>query len=207
MILLVLLGGCADTLWMRPRGLTVQDFQRDAYGCRRDAEMLPSTPVPAAPPPTYTGYVGQGYYTATPQPDPGQGFRELGAVLGDQARRQSLFDHCLEARGYWKATAADREKIAQRQAAGRTGLRAEPRDGGLLVVNLAPGGPAERAGLLVGDRLVRVDGIPVGLNTSPDELTGMLLGTPGSKVMVTVARGTEEKDVVLIREALPQWGR
>jgi C-terminal processing protease CtpA/Prc len=197
---------------MRPHGLTEQDFHRDAYECRREAEMLPPMPRPAALLPTYTGYVGQGYSTATPHPDPSQGLHELSATLADQARRESMTDHCLEAKGYRRATAADREKIAEHQAraegiryTGRPGLRVEPRDGSLVVVNLAPGGPADRAGLLIGDRLVKVGGISVGSDISPDELTGMLGGTPGSKVMVTVARGAEEKDVVLVREVLPQW--
>ena len=170
---LLVLGGCAEPVWIRPPQMSQQDFQRHAYECERDAEMLPAMPRPAAPPPTYSGYVSPGgYYTATPRPDPGQGLQDLAAVLGDRARRDSMFERCLEAKGYRKATPEEQERIKRLRHTGRVGLRFEPRDGALIVVAVLPGGPAERAGLRPGDQIVKVGGIPIGPATSRGEITG-----------------------------------
>ncbi len=58
---------------------------------------------------------------------------------------------------------------------------------GLLILWLEDGGPAQKAGLLVGDILVGVDGKPVG---DPDDLFGALNSeTVGRSVPVEVLRG------------------
>jgi S1-C subfamily serine protease len=64
---------------------------------------------------------------------------------------------------------------------------------GLLVVQIAEGGPAATAGFLQGDILVRLDGTPV---TNADDLQG-LLGPDrvGSGVTAAVIRGGELRDI------------
>src|ERR1700730_5849970 len=64
---------------------------------------------------------------------------------------------------------------------------------GLLVVQVADGGPAATAGILQGDILVRLDGSPV---TNADDLQG-LLGPDrvGSAVTAAIIRGGELRDV------------
>lgn len=60
-------------------------------------------------------------------------------------------------------------------------------DQGLLVIWLEDGGPAHKAGLMVGDILVGIDGKPVG---DPDDLFGVLnTDTVGRAVPVEVLRG------------------
>ncbi|MEU0405097.1 S41 family peptidase [Streptomyces sp. NPDC006197] len=69
-------------------------------------------------------------------------------------------------------------------SAGRAG------EDGIRVTRVQPGGPAERAGLRAGDRLVSVDGRPVdGLSVS--EAVSLLRGdgVPGSAVVLRVERG------------------
>jgi S1-C subfamily serine protease len=58
---------------------------------------------------------------------------------------------------------------------------------GLLVTSVADGGPAARAGVLVGDVVVAFDGAPV---DDPDELLARLRGArPGQAVRLTLSRG------------------
>ena len=63
-----------------------------------------------------------------------------------------------------------------------------PVDHGAYVARVEPGGPAEAAGIAVGDVVTAVDLEPVGEQRS---LAGVLFGhTPGERVQVTVRRGT-----------------
>jgi S1-C subfamily serine protease len=64
---------------------------------------------------------------------------------------------------------------------------------GLLVVQVADGGPAAQAGFLQGDILVRLDGTSV---TNADDLQGLLgPNRVGSNVTASVVRGGELKDL------------
>jgi S1-C subfamily serine protease len=66
---------------------------------------------------------------------------------------------------------------------------------GLLVVQVADGGPAAAAGFLQGDILVRLDGTPV---TNADDLQGLLgPNRVGSAVSAAIIRGGELRDVNL----------
>ncbi len=201
-VVVTALVGCSGPMWVIPPGGTQQQFRRDSYECERDAAMLPASPRPAPLAPSYTGQVYPGGYTVTPQPNPGQGFMDLSATLGDRAQREGLLARCMESKGYRKAT-ADERRAEERRAPGRVGFRLEHRDTALIIASLTPGGPAERAGIVVGDRLVKVGGIPVDGTTKPEELSGMVTGAPGSKVLLTILRDNQEKDIVVIRE-VPQ---
>src|SRR5262249_30440201 len=153
----------------------------------RDAAMLPA-PRSAPLPPSYTGQVYPGgAYTITPQPSPGQGFQDLGDAMADIGNRKRILTRCMESRGDRQATAEDRQ-VEQNRARGRVGLRLERRDSAIVVVNVTPGGPADRAGIVVGDRLIKVGGIPVDGRTAPQELSSMVTGVPGSKVLLTIMR-------------------
>jgi S1-C subfamily serine protease len=64
---------------------------------------------------------------------------------------------------------------------------------GLLVVQVADGGPAAQAGFLQGDILVRLDGASV---SNADDLQGLLgPNRVGSNVTASVVRGGELKDL------------
>jgi len=60
------------------------------------------------------------------------------------------------------------------------------RDRGALVASLEEGGPAETAGLLLGDILIELDGVAV---TGPDSLRTTLLDRAGQTVSLAVLRG------------------
>jgi len=61
----------------------------------------------------------------------------------------------------------------------RKGFHAEPRGDHREVILVVSGGPADRAGLKVGDRITAVDGVPAGAySTSPDPAVTVPAGTP-----------------------------
>jgi carboxyl-terminal processing protease len=67
------------------------------------------------------------------------------------------------------------------------GLELDLRDGWLIVVAPLPGGPAERAGLEPGDRIVEIAGKPTKGWTN-EEASKMLRGKPGTFVMLKFER-------------------
>jgi carboxyl-terminal processing protease len=67
------------------------------------------------------------------------------------------------------------------------GIQMDLRDGWITVVSPLPGTPAQRAGILTGDRVVEIDGKPT-RSWSSDEAVKALRGTPGSVVHIVVER-------------------
>ena len=67
------------------------------------------------------------------------------------------------------------------------GIQMDVRDSGVTVIGTLPGSPAERAGLLTGDRITTIDGRTThGLTT--DEALKSLRGAPGTSVHILVER-------------------
>lgn len=84
---------------------------------------------------------------------------------------------------------------------GGIGIRITIRDGWLMVITPLPDTPAYKAGILPGDRIVRVDGISTKDMTLTDAVK-KLRGAPKSKVAITIAREGEKEpiDFTLVRE-------
>ncbi len=91
-----------------------------------------------------------------------------------------------------------REAVLDGHFAG-IGLDLQERDGAVTVVAPVAGGPAARAGLQPGDRILRIDDRPV----APlllDEIISRIKGAPGTVVRLVVARGSHRpRDVRLVR--------
>ncbi|HWK73270.1 MAG TPA: S41 family peptidase [Povalibacter sp.] len=68
------------------------------------------------------------------------------------------------------------------------GIEVALENGAVNVVTPIEGGPAARAGVLAGDKIVAVDEIPVNVDNLNDTIDRMR-GKPGSKVKITIARG------------------
>jgi carboxyl-terminal processing protease len=82
-------------------------------------------------------------------------------------------------------------------------LAADPATGAWTIDDVFAGGPAARAGLAEGDRIVQIDGTPVaGLATSA--VTALVRGTIGTPVTFTIERGGAElpAPIAVVRAAV-----
>src|SRR6185503_3681981 len=83
---------------------------------------------------------------------------------------------------------------------GFIGALTEPEEGGARLISLTPGGPADRAGLRVGDRIVSIDGERVG---SPEALHAILDHlSGGTRARVAVVR---ENQPLTVDVELSDW--
>lgn len=77
-----------------------------------------------------------------------------------------------------------------------------PSPRGVLIATLIPDGPADRAGVQRGDRIVRIDGIDASSLTVPD-CVQRLRGPEGTRVSLTLARdGSSDLEVTVVRATI-----
>lgn len=73
-----------------------------------------------------------------------------------------------------------------------------------VVIEVIPGGPSEKIGLLPGDRLLKVDDkVIAGVKCSQDTMVRRMRGHAGTKVTVTVKRGEEIIPFEITRGKIP----
>jgi len=73
-----------------------------------------------------------------------------------------------------------------------------------IVLSVIPGGPSEKAGLLQGDRIIRVDEkVIAGMKTPQDSMVRLMKGPSGSKVKITVNRDGELIPFDITRGKIP----
>ncbi|HET6884307.1 MAG TPA: PDZ domain-containing protein [Pirellulales bacterium] len=73
----------------------------------------------------------------------------------------------------------------------------------LLVMKVLPGGSAERAGLVVGDRVLAINGQPTG-SMKPNELSTLLDGKEGNRLLLAVtSEGKETRALTVVRGVIP----
>ncbi|EXX89727.1 peptidase S41 [Paenibacillus darwinianus] len=84
------------------------------------------------------------------------------------------------------------------------GVEIRQEDGQFIINSALKGAPAEQAGLLKGDAITAVDGVPMRGKTL-SELVKQTRGVEGTKVKITIVRVglTEPFDVTLIRKPVP----
>ncbi len=70
------------------------------------------------------------------------------------------------------------------------------------ITAVTPGGPADKAGMLPGDRLLTADGVDVNTLESPDDLGALVKGEVGTLVTITVDRAGEELTFQLTRDTI-----
>ena len=73
-----------------------------------------------------------------------------------------------------------------------------------IVLEVIPGGPAEKAGMQPGDRLLKVDDkVIAGVKFPQDRMVRRMKGPSGTKVVVTVGRGRDVIPFEIIRGKIP----
>ena len=73
-----------------------------------------------------------------------------------------------------------------------------------IVLNTILGGPSEKAGLLQGDRIVRVDDVDIaGVKMPQDSMIRLMKGPKGTKVKITVRRDGSIIPFDIIRDKIP----
>ena len=78
------------------------------------------------------------------------------------------------------------------------GAEVNMRDGWLTISSPLDGSPAWKAGVMADDRVIAIDGESTEGQTL-DELIDKLIGTPNTKVTITVERGDETLDIDIVR--------
>ena len=73
-----------------------------------------------------------------------------------------------------------------------------------IVLKVIAGGPAEKAGMLPGDRLLKVDDeVIAGVKFPQDSMVRRMKGPSGTKVVVTVGRGSDVIPFEIVRGKIP----
>ena len=72
---------------------------------------------------------------------------------------------------------------------------------GLDIVEITKGSPAEEAGVLPGDRLIKVDGMDITGKTTT-EVSALIKGEEGEQVILTLIRGAAELEVYVQRQRI-----
>ncbi|MEO9051886.1 MAG: S41 family peptidase [Ginsengibacter sp.] len=74
------------------------------------------------------------------------------------------------------------------------------------VVNVLEKGPSEKAGVLIGDQLIKVDdSLIAGNNTTSEKLRKLLMGNVGEKVSVSILRDGAIKPFIITRGPIPLY--
>lgn len=78
----------------------------------------------------------------------------------------------------------------------------------VVVINPVAGGPSEKAGIMPGDRIIKVEGEDIaGQNMSTNDIVGKLKGNKGTEVNVTVLRREVPEPIAfnLTRDKIPSY--
>ena len=73
-----------------------------------------------------------------------------------------------------------------------------------IVLSVIPGGPSEKAGLMAGDRIIKVDEkVIAGTNTPQDSMVRMMKGPSGTKVKISISRDLQMIPFEITRGKIP----
>lgn len=96
----------------------------------------------------------------------------------------------------------EHEREALRGNFGGIGATLQRNESGDIILTPMPGNPAEMAGILAGDILLAVDGTPITLEVTVEEIAQMIRGEKGTTVVLTVLQegGAEPAEIAVVRD-------
>jgi len=102
-----------------------------------------------------------------------------------------------------KNTAVNKTQTKPQEKSGKIGIRIGILDGGLMALWIAPGGPAAKAGISSGGRIIMIDGEPAQSFTI-ERAAAKLNGKPGTEVKLHIRhRGeSEPREYIIKREVI-----
>lgn len=85
------------------------------------------------------------------------------------------------------------------------GIQFQIMNDSICVVEVISGGPAERVGVMAGDRIIAVDGKVIGKDVNNDDVMSMLRGDKDTKVRISVKRANSKKTIEfeIVRGEIP----
>ncbi|MEP6595182.1 MAG: S41 family peptidase [Ginsengibacter sp.] len=104
--------------------------------------------------------------------------------------------------------AAELEEIKEELAGKFYGIGVEYKvlNDTINVLNVLKDGPADKAGLQVGDQILKAsDSVVAGVNISPERIRKLLRGSSGIKINLNVLRGNQRKLISVIRGMIPLY--
>ncbi len=122
------------------------------------------------------------------------------------AMDEAVCDAIIEALGDKYAayyTAEEYAELLENYSGTFSGINATVVEGetGAVITSVTEGGAAEKAGILVGDIIISVDGVDV-TKYSLEELVAAVRGDEGSEVNIIVLRDDEEIEFTIVRETV-----
>lgn len=89
---------------------------------------------------------------------------------------------------------------------GGIGVQFSMQNDTVLVISVISGGPSAKLGILPGDRIIAVnDSSIAGMKISTDKVMKQLRGEMGTRVKVTILRGTQKLYFDIVRDAIPVY--
>lgn len=203
----------ADLALWSLRGLEVlepalkPEVQANALVLSGVDRQLASLPVPGTPGPAAsfataaapTANALTQLYEAAWRSSPG--LRRAGAERMLRSGFEELFNH-LDPYSRYLTPEEARSARARRVGQSGLGLVLGAGRGGVSIAAIAPGGPAERAGLRIGDRVLAIDGAGLASLDLP-AAAGLLEGPPETEVELRIQRAGRRHAVRLLRSLVP----
>lgn len=129
-------------------------------------------------------------------------FRELNSYYVDEIEPGKLMEVAIEEMlatldpytNYISGADIDEYQLQTTGKYGGIGARIAQMDGKVIITEPYEGSPAQKAGIMAGDQILSVDGVPANGKNS-DEISQMLRGQPGTPLKIKIRRAVTGEEI------------